>query len=53
MFNASHDIRTPIIAMTANAFDSDRKQCIEVGMNGHIGKPLDAELVIKEIAGFL
>ncbi len=43
----------PIIAMTANAFDEDKKKCLSVGMNGHIGKPLDVELLMKELRKFL
>ena len=43
----------PIIAMTANAFEEDRKKAFEKGMNGHIAKPVDAEKVKKTILSAL
>jgi CheY-like chemotaxis protein len=39
----------PIIAMTADAFSENITECINAGMNGHIAKPVDVKLVIKEI----
>ena len=39
----------PIIAMTANAFLEDAEKCFEAGMNAHLSKPLDMELVKKTI----
>lgn len=41
--------RVPIIAMTANVFREDVERCLESGMNDHVGKPLDVEIVIKKI----
>ena len=38
-----------IIAMTANAFEEDRKKALAKGMNGHIAKPVDAEKLKKTI----
>ncbi len=42
-------ISIPIIAMTANAFDSDVKECLKCGMNSHIAKPIEMNIVISEI----
>jgi arabinose-5-phosphate isomerase len=39
----------PIIAMTADAFSENVTECLNAGMNGHIAKPIDVKLVIKEI----
>lgn len=41
--------RIPIIAMTADAFSENIAECLAAGMNGHIAKPVDMKLVIKEI----
>ena len=41
--------RIPIIAMTADAFSENVAECLAAGMNGHIAKPIDMKLVLKEI----
>jgi len=43
----------PIVAMTANAFKEDIDKCLEVGMNSHIGKPVELEKVIEALERFL
>jgi CheY-like chemotaxis protein len=43
----------PIVAMTANTFKDDIERCLSAGMNGHIGKPLDFDEVLKQIQAFL
>ena len=39
----------PIVAMTADAFSENVTACLEAGMDGHIAKPVDLKLVIREI----
>jgi two-component system, sensor histidine kinase and response regulator len=39
----------PIIAMTANAMDTDREMCIQAGMNDHVAKPIDPDQLFATI----
>lgn len=45
--------RTPIIAMTANAFSEDRKKAKDVGMDGYIAKPIDVKTLVSTIMNIL
>ena len=47
--NDSQKAAIPIIAMTANAFEEDKRNAIAAGMNGHIAKPIDPAIVIQTI----
>ena len=43
----------PIVAMTANAFEEDKKRALDSGMNAHIAKPIDFEKLIDVVADIL
>jgi CheY-like chemotaxis protein len=49
----SYGKKIPIVAMTANVFKEDVDRCIEAGMNGHIGKPIDLFQLYKVLAKYL
>ena len=61
-FVATREIRTlsdskkaniPIIAMTANAFDEDKKLAFEAGMNGFVAKPINIEALMRTLEDIL
>ena len=39
----------PIVAMTANAMEGDRERCLQAGMNDHIAKPIDPQLLLAKL----
>lgn len=45
--------RIPVIAMTANAFDEDRKKAYDAGMDAHVAKPVDIKKLIHTLKGVL
>lgn len=61
-YKATREIRTipdpqnihiPIIAMTANAFDEDKKKALEAGMDAHISKPININELVTTLSQFV
>jgi len=51
--NAPNAATVPIVAMTANVFKEDVEKCLEAGMNGHIGKPMDVGVLFEKLRLYL
>ena len=43
----------PIVAVTANAFDEDRREALEAGMDGHLAKPYDIPQMMDTLSRLL
>ena len=51
--NDSKKASIPIIAMTANAFEEDVKNAVAVGMNDHVAKPIDMNILVPTMMKYL
>ena len=53
MIMVSSFVVFPLIAMTANAFDEDRMKAFEAGMDAHVAKPIDINILMHTLKGVL
>jgi len=52
-FEKEFGFNTPIIAMTANVFREDIERCLSAGMNDHLGKPVDVQMLFRKLHEYL
>ena len=45
--------KIPIIALTANAFDEDVQRSLQVGLNAHLSKPVQTDVLFETLEGLL
>jgi CheY-like chemotaxis protein len=50
---AAEGAAVPIVAMTDNVFKEDVEKCLAAGMNGHLGKPIDFEELLRQLDHYL
>jgi CheY-like chemotaxis protein len=52
-YNRNLHKKIPIIAMTANVFKEDIENCLAAGMNDHLGKPIDIDIMVAKLRKYL
>jgi CheY-like chemotaxis protein len=51
--NCPEAVHVPIVAMTANVFKEDVERCLQAGMDGHVGKPINLDEVLRMLRLYL